>query len=312
MEGVMMRGSKAMAVAVRHPKGHIVVHREPLNKFMYAGLLIRAPFLRGLVLLWDSLGLGMRSLFFSSNVAMEAEEFQKSAPKEKPAAGESTPTEVENVFDGPLAWGMVAISLGFSITLFFLLPAFVTELIEEWLRIESALLGNLIEGSIRLSLLVGYLGVIGLVPDIARVFAYHGAEHKTIMAYEGGAELEPAVVSRYSMYHPRCGTGFLLTVVIISILFFSLLGPQTLLWRLVSRIVLIPVVSGIAYEYIKFTAKYQHLGIVRLITKPNLWLQRLTTRTPDFSMLEASITALRSVLEAEKSEEIQAETLSLG
>jgi len=312
MEGVMMRGSKAMAVAVRHPEGHIVVHREPLNKFMYAGWLIRAPFLRGLVLLWDSLGLGMRSLFFSSNVAMEAEEFQESEPKKKPAAGESTPTEVENVFDGPLAWGMVAVSLTFSIALFFLLPAFVTELIEKWLRIESALLGNLIEGGIRLSLLIGYLAVIGLVPDIARVFAYHGAEHKTIMAYEGGAELEPAVVSRYSMYHPRCGTGFLLTVVIISILFFSLLGRQTLLFRLVSRIVLIPVISGIAYEYIKFTAKYQHLGIVQLITKPNLWLQRLTTRTPDLSMLEVSITALRSVLEAEKSEEIQAETLSLG
>ena len=156
MEGVMMRGSKAMAVAVRHPEGHIVIHREPLNKFMYAGWLIRAPFLRGLVLLWDSLGLGMRSLFFSSNVAMEAEEFQdKNETKEKPAAGESAPTEVENVFDGPLAWGMVAVSLTFSIALFFLLPAFVTELVEKWLSIESALLGNLIEGAIRLSLLIG-------------------------------------------------------------------------------------------------------------------------------------------------------------
>jgi uncharacterized protein YqhQ len=313
MEGVMMRGSKAVAVAVRHPEGHIVVHREPLNKYLYDGWFSRAPFLRGLTLLWDSLGLGIRSLFFSSNVALEAEEFRgKTESREKPAAGETATVEVQNAFEGPLGWGMAALSLGFGVALFFLLPAFVTNLIEAWLQIESSLVGNLVEGTIRLLLLIGYIWVVGFLPEMARVFAYHGAEHKTIMAYEAGAELEPATVSLHSMYHPRCGTGFMLIVVIISVLLFSLLGRPPLLLRLASRIVLIPVVAGIAYEYIRLIARYQHIGLVRFLTKPNLWLQRLTTRTPDLSMLEVSITALRFVLEAEESGEVQAGTISLG
>lgn len=313
MEGVMMRGSKAMAVAVRHPEGHVVVHREPLNRFMYDGWFSRAPFLRGLILLWDSLGLGMRSLFFSSNVALEAEELQgKSVESKRPAAGEVTKTEVTGGFEGPLAWGMIALSLGFGVALFFLLPAFAADLIEKWLGIESALAGNLVEGSIRLLLLIGYIGLVGLIPDIARVFSYHGAEHKTIMAYEAGAELEPEAVSRFPMYHPRCGTGFLLIVVAISVLLFSLLGRPPLLLRFVSRIVLIPVIAGIAYEYLKLTARHQHLALVRLVTLPNLWLQRLSTRPPDHSMLEVAITALLFVLDAEDGTEIQTETLSIG
>ncbi len=313
MEGVMMRGSKAMAVAVRHPEGHIVVHREPLNRFMYDGWFSRAPFLRGLILLWDSLGLGMRSLFFSSNVALEAEELQrKGVESKRPAAGEVTKTEVTGGFEGPLAWGMIAVSLSFGVALFFLLPAFAADLIEKQLGIDSALAGNLVEGSIRLLLLIGYIGLVGLIPDIARVFAYHGAEHKTIMAYEAGAELEPEVVSRFPMYHPRCGTGFLLIVVIISVLLFSLLGRPPLLLRFASRIVFIPVIAGIAYEYLKLTARHQHLALVRLVTLPNLWLQRLSTRPPDHSMLEVAITALLFVLDAEDGSEIQTETLSIG
>ena len=313
MEGVMMRGSKAMAVAVRHPEGHVVVHREPLNRFMYDGWFSRAPFLRGLILLWDSLGLGMRSLFFSSNVALEAEELQgKDIESKRPAAGEVAKTEVASSFDGPLAWGMIALSLGFGVALFFLLPAFAADLIEKQLGIESALAGNLVEGSIRLLLLIGYIGLVGQIPDIARVFAYHGAEHKTIMAYEAGAELEPEIVSRFPMYPPRCGTGFMLIVVIISVLLFSLLGRPPLLLRFVSRIVLIPVIAGIAYEYLKLLARHQHLALVRLVTLPNLWLQRLSTRPPDHSMLEVAITALLFVLDAEDGTEIKTETLSIG
>lgn len=309
----MMRGSKAMAVAVRHPDGHIIVHREPISKFMYDGWINKTPLLRGLVLLWDSLGLGMRSLFFSSNVALEAEEIQGPREKqEKPAKGETAPAEVQNAFEGPLAWGMAAVSLGLGVVLFFLLPVFVAGLIENWLKIESALVSNLIEGAIRLFLLIAYIAAVGRIPDIARVFAYHGAEHKTIMAYEAGAELEPTVVTNYSMYHPRCGTGFLLTVVVISILLFSLLGRPPLPVRLASRIVLIPVVAGIAYEYIKFTARFQHVRLVQLLTKPNLWLQRLTTRTPELSMLQVSITALNYVLEAEEGQEMTSETFFVG
>lgn len=311
MEGVMMRGSKAMAVAVRHPEGHIIVHREPLDKFMYDGWITRTPFLRGLVLLWDSLGLGVRSLLFSSNVALEAET-AKEQGKKGPAAGETAPVKVDNVFEGPLAWGMLIVSFGFGIGLFFLLPAFVAGLIEKWIGIESALVGNLVEGLIRLLLLVGYIWAVGKIPDIARVFSYHGAEHKTIMAYEAKAELEPETVSRYSMYHPRCGTGFLLTVVIISILVFSFFGRQPLALRLLTRILLIPVIAGISYEYIKFTAKYQNLAIVRAITQPNLWLQRLTTREPSLPMLEVAIKALQYVLMAEEDKPAEPETISIG
>ena len=306
----MMRGSKAMAVAVRHPQGHIVVHREPVNHFLYDGWLSRVPLLRGLSLLWDSLGLGMRSLLFSSNVALEEE--MRSDEDERPeVTAEPTPTEVTNTFEGPLAWGTILVSLGFSIALFFLLPAYLAGLLENWLGIESALVGNLVEGLVRLMLLIGYVWSVGRIPDIARVFSYHGAEHKTIMAYESGADLDPAVVAGYSKYHPRCGTGFLLTVVVISVLLFSLLGHPTLLVRLASRILFIPVIAGVSYEYLKFTAKYQHLTLVRVLTKPNLWLQRLTTREPDDSMLEVSITALKIVLEAEKSKEVRAETFAL-
>lgn len=316
MEGVMMRGSKGMAVAVRHPDGHLVVHREPLNKFMYDGWLSRVPFLRGLSLLWDSLGLGVRSLLFSSNVAMEALENEGAADQAKadppqPAGGGPVPTEVESVFEGPLAWGMMLFSFGLGIALFFLLPAFVSGLLEQWLQIESTLLGNLTEGLIRLSILIGYIWAVGRIPDIARVFAYHGAEHKTVMAHEAGADLTPEVVATHSKHHPRCGTGFLLTVVVISVLFFSLFGRPPLIWRLISRVVLIPVVAGVAYEYIRFTGKHQGVGLVRLISKPNLWLQRLTTREPDEGQLEVAITALRYVLEAEESGQVSAETFSL-
>jgi uncharacterized protein YqhQ len=322
MEGVMMRGSKSMAVAVRHPEGHIVVHREPLGKFMYDGWVSKTPFLRGLTLLWDSLGLGVRSLLFSSNVALEEElaeetdektdEEEAREPAPPPPAGQVESVEVENVFEGPLAWGMMAVSFGIGIGLFFLFPAFAAGLLEKWLNIESALAGNLVEGLIRLILLIGYIWTVGRIPDIARVFSYHGAEHKTIMAYEAGAELEPEVVAKHSMYHPRCGTGFMLTVVVISIFLFSLFGRPSLLLRLASRLVLIPVVAGIAYEYIRFTARHQDSALVRALTMPNLWLQRLTTREPELSMLEVGITALQYVLAAEDGQELVAETVRIG
>ena len=304
----MMRGSKAMAVAVRHPQGHIIVHREPLSKFMYQGWISRTPILRGLTLLWDALGLGVRSLLFSSNVAIEAMEGSQS----EPASGETVAADVGNVFDGPLGWGMLLVSFGAGMALFFLLPAFLANLIENWLGIVSPLLGNVIEGGIRLLLLIGYIWLVGYLPDIARVFSYHGAEHKTIMAFESGAELEPGIVSGYSMYHPRCGTGLLLTVVLISILLFSLLGRPPLVMRLLSRIVLIPILAGISYEYLRFIARHQQNVLVRIATLPNLWLQRLTTRTPEPEMIEVAITALRYVLEGEEGGPVQAETVALG
>jgi uncharacterized protein YqhQ len=165
--------------------------------------------------------------------------------------------------------------------------------------IESSFLSNVVEGVIRMTIFIAYIWLIGLVPDIRRVFAYHGAEHKTINAYESGADLTPDEVARYSTAHYRCGTAFLLSVMVISILVFALLGRPPMLLRILSRIVLIPVVAGIAYEYIKFTNRHRENPIVRIIAAPNLALQSLTTREPDPSMLEVSIAALKRVLEAE-------------
>jgi uncharacterized protein YqhQ len=277
MEGVMMRGSNSMAVAVRQPDGEIVVHTEPLNPHIYTGWVSKVPFLRALTSLWDVLVLGIRTLMFSADVALAEEE------------------EVE--FSGPIAWGTVAVSFAFGIGLFFVVPLLLVGLVDRY--IESSFASNVLEGVIRMVLFVTYIFLIGLIPDIRRVFAYHGAEHKTINAYESGAELSLVEVSRQSTAHYRCGTAFLLSVMVISILVFSLLGRPPMGLRILSRIVLIPVVAGVAYEYIKFTNRHRDRAIVRAIAAPNLALQSLTTREPDPSMLEVSITALKRVLETE-------------
>jgi uncharacterized protein YqhQ len=277
MEGVMMRGSKAMAVAVRQPDGEIVIHSEQLDPKIYAGPVSRIPFLRALTSLWDVLVLGIRTLMYSAEVALGPEE------------------EIE--FSGPIAWGTVAVSFAVGIGLFFVGPLLLVGLIDRY--IASSFLSNIIEGAIRMLFFIVYIWLVGFVPDIRRVFAYHGAEHKTINAYEAGADLTPDEVARYSTAHYRCGTAFLLSVMVISILIFALLGRPPMLLRILSRIVLIPVVAGVAYEYIKFTNRYRSKPIIRAIAAPNLALQKLTTREPDPSMLEVAIKALRCVLDSE-------------
>ncbi|UCG23051.1 MAG: DUF1385 domain-containing protein [Chloroflexota bacterium] len=284
IEGVMMRGSKSLAVAVRNPKDEIIIHTEPLDPRIYGGRLARIPFVRGLTLLWDALGLGIKSLMFSAEVALEEE-------KEEGA---------DKVFEGPVQWATILLSLSFSVALFFVLPAFVGGQIEKMLGLDRAhLVSNIIEGLLRLLLLIGYIWLIGRLPDIKRLYGYHGAEHKTINAYEAGSELTPESVAKHSLQHPRCGTAFLLTVVIISILFFSLLPPMSIPVRVLSRIVFLPVVAGIAYEVIRFTARHQDKAVIRAITKPNLALQRLTTREPDEGMLAVAIAAFKEVLASE-------------
>jgi uncharacterized protein YqhQ len=279
MEGVMMRGSNTMAVAVRQPDGEIVIHTEPLNPSIYAGAVSKVPFVRALTSLWDTLVLGIRTLMYSADVALKEE-------------GEDIQ------FNGPIAWGTVGVSFVVAIALFFVGPLLLVGTIDRY--IESSFLSNVIEGVIRLAFFIVYIWAIGFVPDIRRVFAYHGAEHKTINAYEAGAELTPAEVARHSTAHYRCGTAFLLSVMVISILVFSLLGRPPMALRILSRILLIPVVAGIAYEYIKFTNRHRDKAIVRIIAAPNLALQSLTTREPDPAMLEVSITALKQVLGTEK------------
>lgn len=275
IEGVMMRGSKALAIAMRAPDGEIALHVEKLAG-IYKTRLAKIPFLRGLVLLWDALGLGMRALTISANIQ----------------------TGEDEKLEGPALYLALGLSLLFSIGLFFLLPATAGGLAEKYLE-WNPWLGNVLEGAVRLLLLIGYVWLVGFMPDIRRVYSYHGAEHKTINAFEAGAELTPEIVAGYSREHPRCGTAFLLTLVLMSILLFSILGPMPLGWRLVSRVLLLPVLSGLAYEYIKWTAGHLDSKIVQVLIRPNMALQLLTTFEPDLEMLEISIASFNAMRDAD-------------
>ena len=277
IEGVMMRGARAVAIAMRDPEDNIVLHTEPLGG-IYKTNIVKIPFLRGLILLWDSMGLGMRALTISAN----------------------TQGEEEEQLEGWALYLTLGISLVFSIGLFFVLPATGSHLIETWLGVDNNWVANLIEGGIRLSILIGYIWGVGKISDIKRVFMYHGAEHKTINAFEAGEELTPENVAKYSLEHPRCGTGFLLTVMLISILFFSLLGPMPNIWiRLALRISMVPVLASLSYEYIRWTANNLQSPIVRFMIRPNMAMQRLTTIEPDLGMLEVSIASFNAMKEKE-------------
>ena len=276
IEGVMMRGQNAFAIAMRAPDGKIVTHKEDLAK-VYRSRIAKIPFVRGTILLWDALGLGMKALTLSAN----------------------TQTGEEEQLEGPALYITLAVSLAIGVGLFILLPAGVGGLAKQYLG-WGTLAHNLLEGLMRLILLVGYIWGIGFMPDVKRLFGYHGAEHKTINAYESGAELTPEVVATYPIEHPRCGTAFMLTFILMSVLVHSLLGDQTLFWRLSSRILLIPVIAGLAVEYIRWTANHLNSPLVRLLIKPNLALQSLTTRQPDTSMLEVAIESFKTMRKAEQ------------
>jgi len=287
IEGVLMRGAKISAIAARDPYGQIIVHEQPLNKTVYQGRIAKIPFVRGLVGLWDAIGLGTRALMWSADVAMGEDE------------------DVD--FNGPVGWATVAFSLAIGFAFFFFVPtlgaAFIGEQIglvegSEVVGVDATLV-NLIEGLIQLTLLVAYIWLIGRSNEVKRLFGYHGAEHKTINAYEAGDELTPETVIKYPIEHPRCGTAFLLTVFLVSVVVFSLLGRPPLPFLILSRFLLIPVIAGIAYEFIRFTAKHIENPIIRLIITPNLALQHLTTREPDLDMCEVAITSFKRVLLAE-------------
>jgi uncharacterized protein YqhQ len=275
LEGVLMRGQKALAIAMRAPDGQVVVHTERLSGIYQSGVA-KIPFLRGVILLWDALGLGMKALTISANVQ----------------------TGEEEKLEGSALYGTLAFSLAFGIGLFFLVPYGVGKF-GQWLGL-NVWSGALLEGVFRLLLIIGYMWAIGLMPDIRRVFQYHGAEHKTINAFESGAELTPESVAKFPLEHPRCGTSFLLTLAVLSILAFSFLHPLPVIFQILGRILLIPVLAGISLEYIRWMANHLSSPVVRWLIKPNLALQKLTTREPDLSMLEVSIRSFNEMMAVEK------------
>jgi uncharacterized protein YqhQ len=283
----MMRGQKVSAVAVRAPDQSIVLKVHPLSA-IYSSRLAKIPFLRGLLMLWDALGTGISALTFSANIQ----------------AGE------EQEIEGAPMFFVLLLSLAMGIGLFILLPAGAAFMAERYLAGIgwSSFWSSLLEGLIRLALLVGYIWAIGLTRDIGRVYAYHGAEHKTINAFEAGASLTPSSVARFSREHPRCGTSFLLTVVVLSVLLFSLLGPMPLWLRLLSRLALVPVLASLAYEYIRLSGRISHHAWGRLLIAPNLALQQLSSKEPDEKMIEVAIAAF----EAMRTHEAQPESAPLA
>ncbi|MBL7124897.1 MAG: DUF1385 domain-containing protein [Dehalococcoidales bacterium] len=280
IEGVMMRGRKAMVTAVRRPGGGLAMDTQPLAG-IYTGWMRRTPLIRGIIVLIEALVLGIKTLLYSANVSLEEEEEEIS---------------------GVLVWALVAVSLTLGIVLFFMAPLFLTKLLDPY--IGSSLVFNLIEGFIRLAIFIAYLKLVSLVPDIKRIFAYHGAEHKAVNAYEDGAPLEVEATRKYNTAHVRCGTSFLFAVLIIAIIVFALVGLPSLWLMVLSRILLIPVIAAIGYEVIRFGAAHATNNMVRAILAPGLWLQSLTTREPDDTQLEVALSALRKVVEVDQLEEV--------
>ena len=280
IEGVMMRGRTTVAMSVRPPSGEITTMSEPLPAALSANRrLIKIPLLRGIFVLYETLVIGTRMLMRSAAIAAEGEDVELSR--------------------GTIVMTMI-VSLSFAIGLFFLLPLFLSTFAED--ATSSDFAANVVEGVIRLAIFVAYIAAIGMMPDIRRVFAYHGAEHKAISAYEHDRPLTPEEVDAFGTAHTRCGTTFILIVVVISIFFFSLIPragvPLPLLF--LSRIVLVPVIAAVAYELVRFGARHYGNRLVRALYTPGLWLQALTTRPPDRSMLEVSIASLETVLAADR------------
>jgi uncharacterized protein YqhQ len=280
LEGVMMRGVSTWSVAVRNLEGEIEVTSEPIVSWAKKSKILRLPVIRGVVALAESLKIGFRALAISANAQLEKDEDGKQ----------------EEI--GGWMWGLtIAFSLALAVGLFFVIPVGATSLIKD--QLGSALLFWLVEGILRTAIFIGYIVAISRLPDLRRVFEYHGAEHKTISCFEAGDELVPAKAKSYSRLHPRCGTSFLLIVMVLAIFVFAPIGLPAWYWLLASRILGIPLIAGLSYEVIKWAGKHRNKRWVRVVMWPGLMLQNLTTREPDEEQLEVAIRALKSVLAVE-------------
>jgi uncharacterized protein YqhQ len=293
LEGVMMRGPSNWAVAVRKPNGQIAEVCRPIESVMKRHWFFRLPVVRGVVALGESLAIGFRALSISANYAAADD-------------NELAEAEEQELSRAALIFAFL-IAIGFAISVFKVGPALLADL----LPISNGTWFVLVEGLIRVTVFVLYLFLISLLPDLRRVFQYHAAEHKAINAYEAGEELEPERVQRFSLIHPRCGTAFLLWVMVIAIFVFAFFGRPAWYWLIVTRILLLPVIAGLAYELIRFAGKHTDNRVVMTLLAPGLWLQRLTTREPTLDQLEVSIRALREVLALEKGDTLGAQRVEV-
>jgi uncharacterized protein YqhQ len=276
----MMRGPSNWTLAVRKVDGEIATVERDIQSVMLRHRFFRLPIIRGIIALGESLAIGFRALAISANYAAQEE-----------GDDEEVSTEIGR---GALIFAF-AIAIGFALVLFKVTPALITS----WLPIDHTGQFVVIEGLIRVSIFILYLVLISFLPDLKRVFQYHAAEHKAINAYEAGEELTPETVQRYSLIHPRCGTAFLLWVMVIAIFVFAFFGQPDWYWLILSRIALLPVIAGIAYELIRFAGRHTDNRFLMTLLAPGLWLQRLTTREPSLDQLEVSIRALKDVLQRE-------------
>jgi len=283
LEGVMMRGPSCWAVAIRTPEGGIENVVRDVSSPMKRHRIWRLPIVRGVIALGESLAIGFRALAISANVAAREEDDEGNV--------------VTEISRGQIIFSF-AIAIGFALMLFKVGPALLTN----WLPIDDTAWFVIVEGLIRVTVFIAYIGLIGLLPDLRRVFMYHGAEHKTINALEGGSELTPEKVQKFSLIHPRCGTAFLLWVMVIGIFVFALVGRPVWYWLIVSRILLLPVIAGLAYELIRYAGKHQDNRVLMTLLSPGLWLQRLTTRQPTLDQVEVSIRAIQEVRRREAGE----------
>ncbi|NQT05427.1 MAG: DUF1385 domain-containing protein [Dehalococcoidia bacterium] len=280
IEGVMIRGRKSAVTAVRRPSGEIITRSRPLSP-VYTGRMRKVPLLRGIIVLIEAMVLGISSLLYSANVSLEEEEEE---------------------ITGKAVWLMISISVLLAVVLFLVIPLFLTRLINPY--ISSSLVFHLIEGAIRLLIFIAYLKLVGLLPDIKRVFTYHGAEHKTVNAYEHGVALEVEAVKKHDKAHVRCGTSFLFVVLMIAIVVFALVGRPSLWLMILSRVLLIPVIAALGYEFIHFGANHTGNPLVRALIAPGLWLQGMTTKEPEDDQIDVALAALRAALEIDQSEEM--------
>jgi len=280
IEGVMIRGRRAVVTAVRRPNGEVIADSRPLPS-VYTGWMRKTPLFRGVIVIIEAMVLGIGSLLYSANISLEEEEEE---------------------ITGKTVWLMIAVAVLLAVVLFLIIPLFLTKLLNPY--ISSSLVFHLIEGAIRLVIFIAYLKLVGLLPDIRRIFTYHGAEHKAVNAYEQGTALEVDAVKIHDKAHVRCGTSFLFAVLVIAIVVFALVGRPSLWLMLLSRILLIPVIAALGYEFIYFGAKHARNPLVRAMLIPGLWLQGMTTKEPDDAQIEVALAALKKAMEIDETGEM--------